>query len=244
MIARTPETLQTVIHTFCVRWRNRVGHSPPSLSLPASIKNQSLSIRPLLRPTPITLPLLPNRVRRRSAHIPSIILIPRINSVLIPIIHLLLQRRRPLPTTTTAHSNPLLMPRTNPLPQFQIQLPLPNLIPCRRHSSILPHPSPLHHPRMIHPTNPHRHPTPSHIRHHIEDVKHPSIAGQHRLEHLAADGQAESAHEQGEVQGAAPGGVDYPVEGGCEEEEGQEVQGFVVYGQGGGGRGGEAEVGC
>ena len=216
MTAGTPETLQTVIHTFCVRWAQQSHH--PSLSS---------SIRPLVRST-VPLPILPRRVRRSSAHIPGIILVPRINSVLIPIIHLLLQRHRPLPTTTSSSANhPLLMP-TQPNPPPQLQILLPNLLPTRRHSRILPHPPPLHHPRMIPPTNPHRDPTPDYIRNNIPHVKHPPVARQRRLQHLAADRQAGRADEQGQVQGAPARGVDHPVEGGCEEEEGERVEGFVV----------------
>lgn len=77
-----------------------------------------------------------------------------------------------------------------------------------------------------------------------EDVVRVEVAAvrEEGLQEFAADAEEGGADGEGEVEGAAARGVEDPVEAEGQEEEGQEVEGFVVDVQ----RdleGGEAEVG-
>lgn len=49
------------------------------------------------------------------------------------------------------------------------------------------------------------------------------------MQNFGTDAEAEGADYEGEVEGAPTVGVDYPVEDEGQEEEGEEVQEFVVY---------------
>lgn len=61
----------------------------------------------------------------------------------------------------------------------------------------------------------------------VPDVEGAAV-GEDGLEDFGADAEAGGADEKGEVEGAAAGGVDDPVKYQGEEEEGQEVEDFVV----------------
>lgn len=64
-----------------------------------------------------------------------------------------------------------------------------------------------------------------------DDVVEVELAavGEEALEELGADAEDEGADGEGEVEGAAAVGVEDPVEDDGEEEEGCEVEDFVVY---------------
>lgn len=63
-----------------------------------------------------------------------------------------------------------------------------------------------------------------------DDVVEVEVAavGQEALQELRADAKAECAHDEGEVQGAPAVGIGDPVEDDGQDEEGKEVEDFVV----------------
>jgi len=65
------------------------------------------------------------------------------------------------------------------------------------------------------------------VGHDIVEVEGPAI-GEQALQDLGANAEHERADDEREVEGAAPRGVEDPVEGGGQDEEGDAVQDLVV----------------
>lgn len=82
-----------------------------------------------------------------------------------------------------------------------------------------------------------------HVGDHVEEVELAAVR-QEGLKDLGADAEGCRADQQGQVEGAPPVGVEDPVEGYSEEEEGDEVEDLVVYEGVADLEGGEAGVAC
>jgi len=81
---------------------------------------------------------------------------------------------------------------------------------------------------MVPRTQANRRQRPGDIRNDIIEVKLPVIR-QDILKELRANSKDACANEQREVETPSPRGVEDPVEAGCEDEEGKEMEEFVVY---------------
>lgn len=70
-----------------------------------------------------------------------------------------------------------------------------------------------------------------HVGDDVEQVEFAAV-GQQALEDFGAEAEAEGADEEGQVESASSRRVDHPVEDEGEDQEGEEVQAFVVEGEG------------
>lgn len=147
--------------------------------------------------------------------ISTFLIIPVVHGILIPVIDFLLECPR-WPSVPAHH------PTLLPLPELEIAIAIP------RNGVELPlRPPPRQHPLMIPRTQGQTRETPHYVCDDVEEVKVAPI-GEQALQELGADAEDEGADGEGEVEGAAAVGVDYPIEDYREQEEGHEMEELVV----------------
>lgn len=146
-----------------------------------------------------------------------LVLIPRVLGVLIPIVHFRLPTRSRNRTRRTG------LLRADAFPELQIQL-----LVVTGHALVAPRlPLALQHAVVVPGAQADGGEGPHDVGDDVVEVED-AFVGDEALQDLGSDAEYEGADEEGDVEGAAAGGVEDPVEGGGEDEEGEGVQGFVV----------------
>jgi hypothetical protein len=154
----------------------------------------------------------------------AVIVIPSVDSILVPVVDLLLQGRSPLVDGRRAHDS-LFVPlvRRHSLPQLKI------ILVFTGNSVISPaSPPPLQHAIMVPAAETQATQTADNIGDDVVRVELAAV-GKEALEEFGADAEEEGTHYESEVEGAPPVRIDNPVEYNGEDEKRQDMKGLVVY---------------
>lgn len=156
--------------------------------------------------------------------------IPIVRGILVPVVHLFLQSHRSFVLTTRPLpvDNSALLRPNDTLAQLDIADNVVVLAFYARDGRVrLAQPLALEHALVVPAAQAQGAEGADDVGDDVVEVEDAAV-GQEALQELGADAEAEGAHDEGEVQGAAAVGVDDPVEDDGEEEEGEQVQDLVV----------------